>query len=251
MRSMENRLLLLSVKELGEEPPESKLWQQVNERLDEERLAKVTSLRNLKKRAESAGGGLLVQHLLHQIIYEENEPGQKLVSEAGKLGTFTLKKHTLSELLSELGDPISVRYTYGAKGKPYLQTKENLSEMFFNLSHSGDYVICAVSEREVGADIQKMQMQGTKRLANRFFSEEERKLLQSCDRSEHRLELFYRLWTRKEAYGKLTGEGITASIDKDFSDLKADWMRSLIWEEFDELSGYKIACCARRRDNGI
>ncbi|MCH5344806.1 MAG: 4'-phosphopantetheinyl transferase superfamily protein [Acetatifactor sp.] len=248
---MENRLFLLSVKELGEEPSESELWQQVYERLDEGRLTKVTSLRNSRKRAESAGGGLLVQHLLHQVFCEENEQRERFVSEAGKPVAFALERYTLSELLSKPGVPIPVRYTYGTKGKPYLQARENLPEMFFNLSHSGDYVICAVSEREVGADIQKMQMQGTERLANRFFSEEERKLLQSCDSSEHRLEIFYRLWTRKEAYGKLTGEGITASIDKDFSDLTADWMRSLIWEEFDELSGYKIACCARRQDNGM
>lgn len=245
-RSMENRLLLLSVKELGEESPESELWQQVCERLDEDRLTKVTSLSNLKKKAESAGGGLLVQHLLHRENCEKNGPERKIISETGKPTAFVLERYTISELLSELGEPIPVRYTYGAKGKPYLQIKENLPEMFFNLSHSEDYVICAVSEREVGADIQKMQEQVPERLANRFFSEKEKQLLQDCSP-----DLFYRLWTRKEAYGKLTGEGITASIDKDFSDLEADWMRSLIWEEFDVLSGYKIACCIRRQDNGI
>lgn len=233
--------MLLSVRELGEEPPESELWQQVYKRLDEDRLKKVKMLRNQRKKAESAGGGLLVQHLLHRVDYEKNEPGQSTA--------FSMERYTLSEILLKLGEPIPVRYTYGAKGKPYLQTEEKLPNVFFNLSHSEDYVICAVSGREVGADIQKMRTERTKRLADRFFSEKEGQLLQHSGGSEQRLELFYRLWTRKEAYGKLTGEGITASIDKDFSDLAADWMRDLIWEEFDILSGYKIACCVRRQGN--
>ena len=237
--------MLLSIKELGEEPPESELWQQVYERLDEERLKKVTALQNQRKKAESAGGGLLVQHLLHCVTDGECDSGQKVIAADETCAAFSLVECTLSGLLAELGAPVPVRYTYGIKGKPYLQNKRNSPEVFFNLSHSGDYVVCAVSEKEVGVDIQKMRAEGIEKLADRFFSVEERRILQG------RQDLFYRLWTRKEAYGKLTGEGITAAIDKDFSDLKADWMGNLIWEEFDTPSGYKIACCSKRQENGI
>jgi len=65
------------------------------------------------------------------------------------------------------------------------------------LSHSGHLVICAVSEQEIGADIQ-IRRPFSAGVQQRFFTEQER---------EHMDML--RLWTLKESYGKLTGEGIS------------------------------------------
>lgn len=88
---------------------------------------------------------------------------------------------------------------------------------FFSLSHSEDYVMCAISEREVGADIQKMRACDVMKPAERFFSERERERLRRCSDEAKQRELFYELWTCKEAYGKLTGKGLTEAIGLDMT----------------------------------
>lgn len=95
-------------------------------------------------------------------------------------------------------------YQYGEHGKPYIDDIE------FSISHSGDYALCAVSNREVGCDIEQI---GTAdlRLAKRFFTETEYEMLSS---SESDLDtLFFRIWTMKESLIKLTGLGINQPLN--------------------------------------
>ncbi|MCI8696980.1 MAG: 4'-phosphopantetheinyl transferase superfamily protein [Lachnospiraceae bacterium] len=126
---------------------------------------------------------------------------------------------------------------------------------YFNLSHSGDYVLCAVSSAEIGTDIQQHCGKNVERLARRFFTEREAAALeQAGEERETRERLFYRLWARKEAYGKLTGKGIAAALEVDF--LPGGTVSSpygcssgevggkrLLWEEYDSIAGYSIALC--------
>lgn len=93
----------------------------------------------------------------------------------------------------------------GASGKPYI---DNLP-VHFNLSHSGRLVACGISDQEIGVDIQEKRSGNHRRLWERFFTEEEKALLKCCCSVEEEETLFYRLWTAKEAYGKLTGRGLT------------------------------------------
>jgi 4'-phosphopantetheinyl transferase len=84
----------------------------------------------------------------------------------------------------------------------------------FNLSHSGNIALCAVTRgTAIGVDVEHIRdlhdMQG---LANRFFSAEEAAQLE-CEHEERRLASFFRCWTRKEAYVKAIGEGITCPLD--------------------------------------
>lgn len=73
-------------------------------------------------------------------------------------------------------------------------------------------MVCAVGDGEVGADIQKW-VPYKERTAERFFAPTEWKLLQELPASQ-RTELFYRLWSRKEAYGKYTGQGSAVQWEK-------------------------------------
>lgn len=92
---------------------------------------------------------------------------------------------------------------YGEDGKPYCV---NMPAFHFNLSHSGEYAVCAVSQREVGVDIQKHKKYQLG-LAERFFAEEEvRQLREAAE--EEREKLFYEIWTLKESYMKYTGKGM-------------------------------------------
>ena len=85
-------------------------------------------------------------------------------------------------------------------GKPLLAD----NSCFFNISHSGDYVILAISDCELGADIEKIAPYNPK-VANRCFTANEKEWLNQspCD------ERFYQLWTGKEAVMKATGKGFS------------------------------------------
>lgn len=77
--------------------------------------------------------------------------------------------------------------------------------MHFNLSHSGDYVILARHEFEVGADIETIA-ESKDRLAARVFQPDEIEWMQNDSRAR-----FYALWTMKESVLKLTGSGFSVS----------------------------------------
>lgn len=99
------------------------------------------------------------------------------------------------------------KITYGPEGKPQAEN------VHFNLSHSGNLVICAVGEKAVGCDIEKTG-QEPKGVAKRFFHRNEVNYLQKFQGQE-RNEIFFRLWTWKESYVKMTGEGLKISL-RDF-----------------------------------
>lgn len=95
-----------------------------------------------------------------------------------------------------------------AEGKPYF----NDLPLRFSVSHSHGRVILAVSEREIGADIQFMAQRLTD-IAKRYFTKAE------CDYVGGDLTRFYEIWTKKEAYGKWKGCGLHGVLDVDVSEL--------------------------------
>lgn len=94
--------------------------------------------------------------------------------------------------------------TLGEHGKPYLAGRDDL---FFSLSHSGNIALCAVSDRELGADVQAHR-DVREALARRVCTESEYDALASCTEPEKK-KLFLRLWTAKESYLKYLGTGLT------------------------------------------
>ncbi len=94
--------------------------------------------------------------------------------------------------------------------KPYIQN----NKAYFNISHSGKYVMCCVSESPVGCDIQ-MIIKYKEGVAKRFFCEEEAKALSNSDNKD---ENFIKLWTLKESILKKNGTGISGGLSSyDFS----------------------------------
>ena len=114
----------------------------------------------------------------------------------------------------------------------------------FNLSHSGDYAICAISDDEVGCDIEKIKDVNLK-IAKRFFSEEEYNNVLKDNK------LFFRYWTLKESYLKAKGIGIkgldNAKIDIESLTLINDDKYHLY--ELNIIDGYNIALCLSNNEN--
>lgn len=93
-------------------------------------------------------------------------------------------------------------------GKPYFKDLP----IKFSVSHSGHRVILAVSEREIGADIQFMSPRSTD-IAKRYFTAAE------CDYIGSDISRFYEIWTKKEALGKWRGTGLCDVLSTDVKNL--------------------------------
>jgi len=96
----------------------------------------------------------------------------------------------------------------GIHGKPYFPSHPHVH---FSVSHTGTLWVCAFADRGVGMDVQEHRENDDParrtRLAKRWFSEGERRYLDKCGYEPAE---FYRIWARKEAYVKYTGDGIGA-----------------------------------------
>lgn len=104
----------------------------------------------------------------------------------------------------------NICYSYGEQGKPELDWKSiNTRECssFFSLSHSGKYAVLAVSDKPVGADVERLR-NNRERVAKRCFHKKEYEDIMALQDEEERGRRFLEYWTMKEAYVKRKGEGL-------------------------------------------
>jgi 4'-phosphopantetheinyl transferase len=112
------------------------------------------------------------------------------------------------------GRPEAVRFRYGHRGKPFLDTPLDAGGLQFNLSNSDELALVGfVAGPEIGVDVEYLKpMPDCEQISERFFSESERKELRSIP-GPRKEEAFFNCWTRKEAYLKAVGEGLAAPLD--------------------------------------
>uniref|UniRef100_A0A832DNC9 4'-phosphopantetheinyl transferase superfamily protein n=1 Tax=Ignavibacterium album TaxID=591197 RepID=A0A832DNC9_9BACT len=106
-----------------------------------------------------------------------------------------------------------VAISYSKSGKPYVN--ENIdSNLKFNYSHSGDYIVYAfTTDNEIGIDIEKLKdIPEFDELSRTHFSDEEQLIYFESKNPEEKKRLFYKIWTRKEALLKAEGSGITIDL---------------------------------------
>lgn len=176
------------------------------DRMPEERKRKILSLRPAESQRQSLGVGILLFRAMEQYGLEPE------------------RREIRAEKL----------------GKPYLPDAPAFQ---FNLSHSGERVLCAVSDRPVGCDVERIERNLTG-LARRFFHPEEQAALAAVP-EEERNALFVRLWTRKESYLKAKGTGISESLSG-FSAVSPP--RGVWYAEGPEIPGYVQSCCVIREE---
>lgn len=138
---------------------------------------------------------------------------RELVSRYGQ--PIDAQRSLMGEILARLGicnrlhvtnDELNFRKN--AFGKPMLS---DAPDCHFNVSHSGEWVVCAFSESPIGVDIERIKPTDYS-IAKRFFSCNEYNELMSRTGYDQ-LTYFYRLWTLKESYIKAVGKGLSISLN--------------------------------------
>jgi len=121
-------------------------------------------------------------------------------------------RRTLAGYLSV--SPRELAFVYGAFGKPGLSSRPDDTRVEFNLSHSGEMAILAISRGPtVGVDIEQViQVSELQKMASRYFSAYENAALNAVP-AEARNFAFYCCWTRKEAFLKALGHGLAHPLD--------------------------------------
>lgn len=112
-------------------------------------------------------------------------------------------------------DPRMLQFRYNHFGKPSLVGEAGSDALFFNKTHSGQMAIYAITRgREIGIDLEYIDRGvAWKEIAERFFSPNEISMLRAVP-TEMQLEAFYSCWTRKEAYLKGRGMGISLALSQ-------------------------------------
>jgi len=148
---------------------------------------------------------------------DEKTRAARFVSRSDQI-RFTIARGVLRQLLSTYtGHPAkSIQLVYGRHGRPALAASET-HRINFNLSHSGEHAYFALSrEDEVGIDIERIRPYSSAyrlRLAKRFFSEMECSAMEELSTSTAE-EAFFACWTRKEAYIKAHGRGLSLPLSQ-------------------------------------
>lgn len=112
----------------------------------------------------------------------------------------------LMKLLSEenINEPIFKTEKYG---KAYISNHENI---YFNLSHSSKIVLCAISDMEVGADVEYIDPEIDLNIAKHYFYNSE---YENIMNAENKSDEFFKYWVLKESYMKYTGLGMNLKLD--------------------------------------
>ena len=117
-------------------------------------------------------------------------------------GAYLLLKKLLLE--ENITNPLFKIEKYG---KAYISNFENV---YFNLSHSGKMVLCAISDREVGVDIEYSDPKIDLNIAKLYFYNGE---YESIMNSQNPADEFFKYWVLKESYMKYTGLGMNLKLD--------------------------------------
>jgi 4'-phosphopantetheinyl transferase len=117
--------------------------------------------------------------------------------------------------------PGELRFTYNEYGKPAVSDDQNDRGLNFNLSHSAELILYAVTrERDVGIDIEHIREDfATFEIAERFFSKDEVAALKSLPTHQRTIG-FFNCWSRKEAFIKAKGMGVSYPLLKVDNDLQ-------------------------------
>ncbi len=155
------------------------------------------------------------EHRTGLLSADERERAGRFLVEHARTEFVAARSALRSILARYLGrEPRAIAFALGSLGKPSL-ADPGREPLYFNLSHSHGLALVAVTRRgEIGADVEQVrELVSADDLAGRFFHPNEVVTLRGL-RPDQRMRGFFNAWTRKEAFLKATGKGISYGIDR-------------------------------------
>jgi len=157
-----------------------------------------------------------IQRLLHNLAADEHVRAEQFYFERDRQH-FIAARGVLRAILGGYlhRTPESLSFYYSSHGKPGLAGETDDDAIRFNVSHSHGVALFAVTRgREVGIDIEHIRFDlEVVEIAEQFFSPREVATLRALPIEAQR-QAFFRCWTRKEAYIKARGEGLSLPLDQ-------------------------------------
>ncbi len=178
-----------------------------------------------------------IQKLQQLLSDDERARGERFHFESDRQH-FVVARGSLRTLLARYLEtaPADIQFTYAAQGKPGLPTPFSRGQpLHFNLAHSGSFALYAFTDvGEIGVDLEQIRPELTgDDIARRFFSESEVARLTRLP-AEVRHEAFFNCWTRKEAFIKAKGIGLSLALDQFDVTLAPDEPPALLRTGWDE-----------------
>jgi 4'-phosphopantetheinyl transferase len=156
----------------------------------------------------------LVEHLRQWLAPDEQARAGRFHFDHDR-ARFIVGRGALRSILSGYvgAEPRQLQFVLGPHGKPTLAA--SCGRLCFNVSHSKKLGLCAVSRHsEIGVDLEYIRpVADAERIAERFFSAQENAVLQSLPANQ-RQAAFFNCWTRKEAFIKAIGEGLSHPLNQ-------------------------------------
>ena len=157
----------------------------------------------------------VVQGLLKTLAPDERSRAERFYFQKDR-DHFIVARGILRAILSRYleTEPDQVRFYYASYGKPELTKEFDSHGLRFNVSHSQGLALFAITRnREVGVDLEEIRPGiSSEEIAERFFSPQEVSVLRALP-NDLQDEAFFNCWTRKEAYIKAKGEGLSMPLD--------------------------------------
>jgi 4'-phosphopantetheinyl transferase len=219
------------------------LFEKCQESVSESRRERAEHYKDYRDKCRCVGAGVLLNVMLGKYICVEklaiSNDINLMTPDYELQDKDDLIDFKINEAVALVNPALNWSVTYSEKGKPEFltdeimkfeknincNTKSELQNIHFNISHSANYVACAIADTPVGIDIEGRRKVNNA-VAKRYFTEEEIK-------SIHSDEDFFKIWTFKEALGKYTGEGLLPVIGKSEKDMRDEVsVKRYVYEDF-------------------
>ena len=200
-------------------------------KLPKYRKAKVDRLKNIEDKRRSVAAGILLNAAVRQYVNSNKYNNESSNNAGSDDGHCEIHLVDIKEAVEKYDAEYDYEIDYCNNGKPCFKN----GACQFNLSHAGRYAVCVVSACEVGVDIEGDRTCNDK-VARRFFTEGECEWIYKTKAMEEDKDIsivakmenkdssyicsdnqdmrFFRIWTLKEAYSKVTGKGIAYGINE-------------------------------------
>lgn len=195
-----------------------------------------------------------VEWLLSFVHSEKRERMKNFINKKDKMrsivGELLIGYGMEEELKSEIQN---VRFEKNKYGKPYLK---DYPEFQFNISHSGNFVVCAIDNEIIGIDIEENKPIEYVELARKFFTGIECDYIMKEDLNKQ-LSRFYQIWTLKESYIKCCGQGLSLPLtsfsiyidqSENIKTIINNEIKNYQFKSFDIEQGYKMAVCSLKNE---